>query len=209
MRRTNKRRTNKRKTIRHKKISYKQKAGSQEFINLCSNGDLEGAQEYFRLNPRTNISAFNNFAFSEACSHGHLDVAQWLLQINPNIIFSVYKIQIAFQGACSNGHLHVAQSLLQASKENGQEINISAFGDYAFRFACHNRHLDVAKWLATLNPKYEITDENSPDWRCRILTDPKDIKRNKNKKLLWLASQKGNIVEKMPTDLVRITGSYL
>ncbi len=209
MRRTNKRRTKKYKTIKRKKMSYKQKGGSEEFINLCRRGDLEGAQEYLRLNPHTNISAYNAAAFISACENGHLNVAQWLLHVKPNINDSVYRNEMAFRGACYNGHLHVAQWLLQASREKGQEINISAFNNYAFIFACQNRHLDVAKWLATLNPKYEIINEDSPDWRCRILKDPKDIKWNKNKKLVGLASQKGNIIEKMPTDVVRITGSYL
>ena len=55
--RTNKRRTNKQRSNKRRKMTYKQKGGNQDFIYLCSRGDLEGAQEYLRLNPRTNISA--------------------------------------------------------------------------------------------------------------------------------------------------------
>jgi len=124
-------------------------------------------------------------------------VIQWLLQVKPTIDISADN-EYAFRSACTGGHLNVAQWLLQVKPT----IDISAFNERAFGSAFAFGYLNVAQW-------YEIINEDSPDWSCRILTDPKDIKWNKNKKLVGLASQKGNIVEKMPTDLVRITGSYL
>lgn len=78
----------------------------------------------------------------------------------------------------------------------------------------------MAQWLATLKPEFKIIDEDSQDWKCKVLRDPKaieqnikDKKWNKNKQLLFLASQErepgaDNLVARLPTDVVRITASY-
>ena len=181
------------------------------FINLCKKGDLIWLQQLLKLNPEINISAINDEAFRYTCANGHLHVAQWLLQVSKekgqDINISAEN-EFAFRWACYNGHLEVAQWLLRVSKEKGQDISISAKNEYAFRNSCSQGHLHVCKWLKTLNPNYEIINEDRPNWSC-IIKNPKDIKWEKNKKLVALASQPGNIVGDMPTDLVRMTASYL
>lgn len=99
-----------RRTRRTRKKTLKQKGGNIEFIDLCREGKLAEAQEYFRLNPDIDISLNNEAAFRYACGNGHLDVAKWLLQIKPDIDISAYS-NFAFVQACTNGYLEVAEWL--------------------------------------------------------------------------------------------------
>ncbi len=188
--------------------SYISADSFRPFRLACKYGHLGVAQWLFQIKPNIDIYARNNEPFLNACKNGHLNVAQWLYQKS---IERYQPIDIgdgyAFRQACSNGHLDIAQWLLQTD----QSIDITAYNNEPFELACRNRHLNVAQWLASLKPEYDIVDENSDDWSCRVLTDSKDIKWKKNKKLVFLASQPGadNIVARMPTDVARITASYL
>jgi ankyrin repeat protein len=183
------------------------------FRLACKNGHLDIAQWLLQVKSNIDIFARNNEPFIDACKNGHLNVAQWLYQKsieNHQPMDISLNDDYAFREACSNGHLDVAQWLLQT----GQTIDITSRNDEAFIRACFNRHLDVAQWLSSLKPEYEIRDENSEDWSCKVLTDPKDIKWNKKKKLVFLASQPreqgtDNLVARMPTDVARITATYL
>ena len=53
----------------------------QQFIELCRNGDLIGAQELYQLHPNIDISFNNEHVFQTTCLNGHLHVAQWLLRV--------------------------------------------------------------------------------------------------------------------------------
>ena len=178
------------------------------FIHTCSYGRLEMAQWLYQISPKFNNKVYER-TFRYACSEGHLSMAQWLLQINPNINNREYTKSFLY--ACSNGQLDVAKWLLEVSKERGQDIDISSNDNEVFLWTCQKKHLDVAKWLTTLNPAYEIENEDSPDWTCKVLTDPKDIKWKRRKPVTWLASNEAedNILKRLPTDVAKITGSYL
>ncbi len=141
------------------------------------------------------------------CVRGDLEGAQPYYRDHPDI--NISRAEEAFREACFYGHLDVAQWLLHIKPT----INILANNEQAFLYACQNKYLHVAQWLATLKPEFKIIDEDSPDWTCKVLTDSKDIKWNKNKQLVFLASQKrepgaDNLVARLPTDVVRITASY-
>jgi ankyrin repeat protein len=183
------------------------------FRLACKNGHLDVARWLLRQKPNIDIFARNNESFINACKNGHLNVAQWLyqksIQRHQTIDISL-EDGFAFREACGNGHLDVCQWLFQTDPS----IDITARYNDAFERACMNRHLNVAQWLASLKPEYSIVDENSDDWSCQVLTDPKDIEWNKKKKLVWLASQPrqpgaDNMVARLPTDVARITASYL
>lgn len=207
MRRTNKRNYKKRKTRR--RMRNKQKGGFMDFrrfLEFCRNGELIRAQESIGLlDPYVNILGFET-AFSDACANGHLEVAEWLLQVKPDINISASN-EDAFRMSCINGHLNVAKWLLQRKPD----IDIAAIDGFAFNGACSRRHLDVVKWLASLNPDYKIINEDKPNWRCRNLKNIRDKKWEKNKNLVKLASGRSgdNMIFRMPTDVVRITASYL
>ena len=134
-----------------------------QFINLCSRGDLLGAQQYLKFHPIIHISAAEQ-AFCYTCFNGHLHVIQWLLQIKPCINISVYN-DLAFSNACTNGHLEIAQWLLHISKERGKNINISAEHEYAFRWACFKGHLHVAQLLI------QISKERGQDINISAVND--------------------------------------
>lgn len=190
-------------------MRYKQKGGFmafRRFLEFCRNGELGRAQAYIvALDPNTSIANYE-MAFRVACYNGHLDVAEWLLQVKPDINISALSDD-AFRFSCIYGHLNVAKWLLQIKPD----IDITAVSGSAFNGACSRRHLNVAKWLASLNPDYQIINEDEPDWRCRNLKNIRDTKWEKNKKVAWLASGRSgdNMIFRMPTDLARMTSSYL
>jgi hypothetical protein len=104
----------------------------QEFIKLCSKGDLLGAQQYLQLYPDINISAQQDYAFRRACFNGHLEMAQWLYQIKPDINISVYN-EWAFCNACFREHLAVAQ-WLQSLKPYLYVIEYDETGKYKYYY---------------------------------------------------------------------------
>ena len=101
----------------------------QEFIKLCSKGDLWGAHQYLQLHPDINISVQQDYAFRRACFNGHLEMAQWLYQIKPDINISVYN-EWAFCNACFREHLAVAQ-WLQSLKPYLYVIEYDINGNYS------------------------------------------------------------------------------
>jgi ankyrin repeat protein len=117
----------------------------ERFIELCENGDLDGAQQCYQLNP--NINIFLNIDISEnafriACSKGHLEIAKWLLLVKPDINISANN-GYAFRIACSEGHLEVTQWLHLV---NPTIISISQ-SIYLFILVCEKGYLEMAKWL--------------------------------------------------------------
>jgi hypothetical protein len=183
----------------------------EAFRLACAFGHLNVArwllQMYRERGQDIDISAEDEFAFRWACERGYLDVAQWLLDLKPDIDITADN-NYAFLWVCKNGYLDIAQWLLQLYRERG--LDITDICNQGFAYSCRNRHLEVAKWFETISGRYEIIDKDTPNWRCEIKKyDPKDVKFDKNKKLLWLSEQKGNLVEKLPTDIVRMTASYL
>ena len=54
-----------------------------QFIELCSKGELLGAQQYFQLHPVIDISAKNEEALRYALSNGHVLVALWVHNLTP------------------------------------------------------------------------------------------------------------------------------
>ena len=64
---------------------FAMEALEREFIDLCSNGDLEKCKSFYAANPGINISADNERAYCFACSYGHLHIIKWLLDVKPNI----------------------------------------------------------------------------------------------------------------------------
>ena len=141
------------------------------FINLCSKGNLLGAQQHLQLYPNMDISAQNEEAFHWACNLGHLEMAQWLFQISKErghyINISAINDWV-FRVVCGNGHLHVAQWLLQIKPD----INISAKNEEAFRWACFYDYLAVAQWLFQVSKERGKTinisaeDEYAFRWSC-------------------------------------------
>ena len=186
------------------------------FRLACKNGHLDVAQWLLYVKPNIDIFARNNEPFVNACKNGHLNVAQWLYQVSiqrHQTIDISSEESVAFRKACINGHLDVAQWLYRVVIERGQTIDITAHNHEAFLGSCSKGHLGVARWLTIIQDEYDIVDENSDDWSCRVLTDPKDIKWKKNKMLVFLASQPreqgaDNIVTRLPTDVVRMIKSY-
>ena len=126
-----------------------------QFIDLCLNGKLNEAKEFYKNNPTIDISANSEYAFKYACANGHLEIAQWLYTINPTINISADD-EIAFKWACVNGYLEVVQWLFTIKPD----INISAENECAFRMACNNGHLEVAQWLLSIKPTINISAEN-------------------------------------------------
>jgi hypothetical protein len=81
----------------------------------------------------------------------------------------------------------------------------------------NQKHIDVAEWLTTFSPEYDIQIAYKPI----ITSNPNIIERNKKKikwykkkNMVWLSSQEpgstgDNLVARLPTDVVRISSSYL
>ena len=59
------------------------------FIDLCINGELQLAQEFYSINPELDISADNERSFKIVCENGYLEMAKWLLSVKPDINISV------------------------------------------------------------------------------------------------------------------------
>ncbi len=219
MRQTNrKRRTNKGKTKRRKtrRTRLNQRGGDivKEFFELCSNNNLEGAQRFLAEHPNIREILRNDDwdrLFCNESYRGHLDIMKWLLEVNPEINISADNEE-PFRRACEYGYLNMAQWLFEIAKERGREIDVHIHSGAAFRNACYRKHLDVVEWLTTIKPEYDIEYNNeNGTWRCKYLTDPRDINRKRRKYVSWLASGRAgdNMVFRMPTDVARITASYL
>jgi len=136
----------------------------EQFIELCTNGNLELAKKLFDDNPNIDISSNDEEAFRSACINGHLDVAKWLISVKPSINVSFYDEE-AFRWACINGYLDVAKWLISVRPS----INISIFNEEAFRLSCTNGRLEVVKWL--LEKKHDIDISTQNDfafrWTCK------------------------------------------
>ena len=86
-----------------------------EFIDLCLNGKLNEAKEFYKNNPTIDISANSEYAFKYACGNGHLEIAQWLYTINPTINISADD-EIAFRSEEHTSELsHVSESRMPSS----------------------------------------------------------------------------------------------
>ena len=124
-----------------------------EFIDLCLNGKLNEAKEFYKNNPNVNIIYDNAEAFCLACEYEHLEVAKWLLDIEP--LIKQYIDEKLFINLCEFGKLEVAQWLISVKPD----IDISAEDEEAFRFACKRGQLKVAKWLISIKPDIDISAE--------------------------------------------------
>jgi hypothetical protein len=213
MRRTNKRRTNKRKKKQTKRKPIIQKGGNNEFIVLCSSGNLEEAKEYLIANPNIDVTFNENRAFRRACWNGHLAVAQWLYQVSlekGTPINVAFPRNEAFIFSCVEGHLAVAQWLYEIAVPGSiPEMDI----DEALVRTCmckfkRDIKIEVVKWLNfLLDDKYIIENENTYDWRCNKLSKRQLEKRS----LLNLSSGKqgNNLVANLPYGIDKKVGSYL
>ena len=154
-------------------MSYKQKGGSQQFIDLCSKGDLDGAQEYLRLKPRTNISYNNEEAFWRACFNGHLEVAQWLLEVKPTINISANN-NYAFRYACQNKHLDICQ-WLQSLKPYLYVLEYKANGKYK---GYKIRNKEEANWHRRKYLVWLASNECAEENKSNLLYKlPSDVSR--------------------------------
>jgi hypothetical protein len=117
----------------------------KQFMELCCQGNLIGAQEFYQLNPTFDILEYNEKIFRWACKDGHLHVAEWIFQVSKEKKQSIHiwTIEDIFCWACEYGRLHVAQWLLLIKPE----LNISVKNEYGFRFACRGGYLNMAQWL--------------------------------------------------------------
>ena len=145
----------------------------EQFIELCINGDLMGAQQLYQLNPTINISVRNERPFIMACAYGYLEVAKWLLQIKPNINISVYN-ESMFRHACDYKLLHVAK-WLQSLKPYLYVIEYDENGkitDYKIR-SKEEANWERRKYLVWLASN-QCPDENKNNLLYKL---PSDVSR--------------------------------
>jgi len=172
----------------------------RQFINLCKNGNLEGAKEFLRLHSDINISIKDDEAFRYSCKNGHLEVAKWLLQMKPDINNSLLDDYI-FCDACFYGRLEVAKWLLSVKPD----INISAKDDEAFYWACKCGYLDIAKWLQSLKPYLYVIEYNK-NGKCigYKIRSKEEANWERRKHALHLALQEEtNILYHLPVDIAK------
>ena len=86
------------------------------FIDLCINGELELAQEFYSINPELDISVDNERIFKIVCENGYLEMAKWLLLVKPDINISIDDNN-AFKYAQKNGHMKLASWLETLTKK--------------------------------------------------------------------------------------------
>ena len=79
----------------------------------CEYGHLDVVKWLLELNPDTNISECDEYAFRWSCGNGHLDVVRFLLELKPDIDMRVLDEQVLFM-ACRNGKYEAVEFLLGA-----------------------------------------------------------------------------------------------
>jgi hypothetical protein len=87
------------------------------FINLCSAGELQLAQEFYSINPNIDISVDNERIFKIVCENGHLEMAKWLFSVKPTINISADD-NYAIKYALKNEHMNVVSWLNLLIKKN-------------------------------------------------------------------------------------------
>ena len=154
-----------------------------QFINLCSDGDLLGAQKYLQLHPNINISAKNERVFRTACYNRYLNIAQWLLHVSKereqDINISAVD-HCAFRFACMDGHLH--------------------------------GYLHVAQWLQSLNPYlYVINYDENGKYKDYYIRSKEEANWEKRKYLLYIASdcKEDNLLYRLPYDVSKMVIGYV
>lgn len=78
------------------------------FCCICFAGVTDMAKWLYKFKPKTNIKAYDNFAFKNACAHSNLELIEWLYQTNPNVINSIGNL---FNELCGKNNIQVAQFL--------------------------------------------------------------------------------------------------
>jgi len=86
------------------------------FIDLCINGELELAQEFYSINPNIDISIDNERIFKIVCENGYLEMAKWLLSVKPDINISIDDNH-ALKYARKNGHMKLVSWLEMLNKK--------------------------------------------------------------------------------------------
>jgi hypothetical protein len=175
-------------------VKYRKVVMTIYFLNYVKRGDLNGVQQYFQTNLDNITNDQIKHAFFIVCLNGYLNIAQWLYQVKPDVINKT-TLDHAFRRSLS---LAYSVSLGTDDQRN-------------------QKHIDVAEWLTTFSPEYDIQIAYKPI----ITSNPNIIERNKKKikwykkkNMVWLSSQEpgstgDNLVARLPTDVVRISSSYL
>jgi hypothetical protein len=140
----------------------------RNFIDLCSNGQLEKAQKWYKENSESISNLHLERSFNIACKRGLLEMAQWIYSIHPipdinkweNITITRYH---GFHSACETNNIELAKWLISLTKSN----TIENYNEYC-TIACANGYLELIKDIASRVPNFDVSYKNHELFRCAM-----------------------------------------
>lgn len=128
------------------------------FIDVCKNNHLDIAKWLLEIEPKINISFWNESVFRFACANckTHINIAKWLLEIpNKTIKISVLQDE-AFRNIIKANDLEFAKWLYTKYPT----INVFANNDEVIKTANKIGNQEMINWLSNLKLNYKPPIKN-------------------------------------------------
>lgn len=128
----------------------------QQFLTMCIESNIVDIKTFYEANKsKINILYYDNKLIKILCAQGKLDILQWLYTIDNKIKFKIDDVILTRV----NGKYDVLKWIFSVCKDL---IPLLKYNNHsAFRTACKNNYIDIARFLQSINSKYNILVDNN------------------------------------------------